>query len=321
MTAAPTLLLNVAAAWDGTDPAVIAEQAAAAGLDGIGLADSPRLFRDALVETGHVLERTSVSLAGACVASLGLRHPATVAGSLRTLEAHHPGRVFTVVGRGESSVRNEGLPVPPMADYLAALARLRELVEADGAPSFAGRLLGAASGPRTLGSTAAELGAVLVDVGVAPDVVARAVDLVRERHENCVVWLFVRAAVTGNEEEAAAAAEPTLGSCATRMAASPDWYGVAGAELAAVQELAGSHDYARHGTAQARSGRAGRADRSVRERFYLTGGAAEITGRLRPLAGLDIAGVVLAGAVPGVGARLPELAGAVRRGLTVGGAA
>ncbi len=313
MTMGPTLVLNVAAPWDDADPAGIAERAVAAGLDGIGLADSPRLFRDALVETGHVLERTAARLAGPCVASLGLRHPATVAGALRTLQAHHPGRVFGVVGRGESSVRNEGLPVPPLSEYLTALARLRELLGRAGDLPFTGTLLGAASGPRTLGSTAAELGGVLIDVGVVPDVVARAVELVRSRDPRCVVWSFVRAAVTGDEQEAAAAADPTLGSCASRMAAAPDWYGIAGAQLAAVQALAQAHDYARHGTAQARQ--VGAADREVRDRFYLTGDADRISEQLRPLAGLGITGVVFAGAVPGVQTRLPELAAAVHRGL------
>jgi alkanesulfonate monooxygenase SsuD/methylene tetrahydromethanopterin reductase-like flavin-dependent oxidoreductase (luciferase family) len=253
------------------------------------------------------------------VASLGLRHPATVAGAVRTLEEHHPGRVLAVVGRGESSVRNEGLRVPPLADHVAALAALREALGGADGPVAGGRVLGAASGPRTLTASAGELGAVLVDVGVQPEVVARAVAVVRGRRGDAAVWLFARAAVTATEEEAAAAAEPTLGSCASRLAGSPDWYGLAGPELAGVRELAASHDYARHGTAAARAGRTGTADRTVRDRFFLTGEAATVAERLRPLAGLGIAGVVLAGAVPGVRERLPELAAAVRRGLAPSG--
>ena len=308
------LVLNAAVGPTGPDPVDLAERAVEAGLSGMGLVDSPRLFLDGLVETGRILERTSVRLAGPCVASLGLRHPTTVAGALRTLEHHFPGRVMAVVGRGESSVRNEGLPVPTLADYLAALESLHDLLaEHDGA--LAQRVLGAASGPRTIRATGAALGGTLIDVGVDADVVARAVALAREDRPEARTWLFVRAAVTSSEEAAAAAAEPTLGSCAMRLAAAPEWYGIAGPALDAVRQLAGSHDYGQHGIAGARHGTTGSADRTVRDRFYLTGTPDVIAQRLQPLAGLGIGGVVLAGAVPGVHDRLPDLTAAIRRGM------
>jgi alkanesulfonate monooxygenase SsuD/methylene tetrahydromethanopterin reductase-like flavin-dependent oxidoreductase (luciferase family) len=305
----PAVLLNVAAPWDGPDPVDVAARAAAAGLDGVGLVDSPRLFRDGLVETARVLAATPARLAGPCVTSLGLRHPATVAGALRTLEEHAPGRVLAVLGRGESSVRNEGLPLPSLAEYSAALESVRAALGGSLAAG-SGRLLGAASGPRTLGVTARALGGVLVDVGVDPGVVTRAVEVARAEEPATAVWLFLRAALTASEEAAAAAAEPTLGSCAVRVASAPGWYGVSGAELDAVRALAADH-----------GGRRGGADRSVRDRFFLTGSADDVADRLRPLAGLGVAGVVLAGAVPGAGDRPAELAAAVRDGLTGRGGA
>ena len=315
MSGPPAVLLNVAAPWDGPDPVDVAAHATALGLDGVGLVDSPRLFRDGLVETARVLGATPARLAGPCITSLGLRHPATVAGALRTLEEHAPGRVLAVLGRGESSVRNEGLPLPSLAGYTAALEQVRALLGGS-PPAGSGRLLGAASGPRTLAVTARTLGGVLVDVGVDPGVVARAVDAARAEDPAAAVWLFLRAALTSSAEAAAAAAEPTLGSCALRLASAPEWYGLAGAELDAVRAVAGAHDYRRHGSADARGGRPHEADRSVRDRFFLTGSAGDVAARLRPMAGLAVAGVVLAGAVPGVEDRLSELAGAVRDGLT-----
>ncbi len=310
------LLLNIAAPWGGPDPVETAERALAAGLDGVGLVDSPRLFPDGFVETQRILDATAARLAGPCVASLGLRHPTTVAGALRTLEQHHPGRGFAVVGRGESSVRNEGLPLPPLREYTAALTSLRAgLRSDDGAIVGPRHLLGAASGPRTITATAAALGGVLVDVGVAPDVVARAVALAREADADATVWLFLRATVTSSEEEAATATDPLLGSCAMRIVAAPDWYGVSGDELAAVRAVADSHDYARHGSAQARRGARTDADALVRDRFVLTGEPGRIAARLGPLAALGVTGVVLAGALAGTLERLPELVGAMRRGL------
>ena len=312
------LLLNIAAPWGGPDAVETAERALGAGLDGVGLLDSPRLFPDGFVEAQRILDATAAGLAGPCVASLGLRHPATVAGALRTLEQHHPGRAFTVVGRGESSVRNEGLPLPPLREYTAALASLRAGLSSDdddGAVVGPGRLLGAASGPRTITATAAALGGVLVDVGVEPDVVARAVGLAREQDADATVWLFLRATVTSSEEEAATATDPLLGSCAMRIVAAPDWYGVSGEELAAVRAVADSHDYSRHGSAEARRGARTDADALVRDRFVLTGEPGRIAARLGPLAALGVTGVVLAGALAGTLERLPELVGAMRRGL------
>ncbi|MGY1721465.1 LLM class flavin-dependent oxidoreductase [Blastococcus sp. SYSU DS0533] len=306
------VLLNSAAPWGAGDAVATAERALAAGADGVGLADSPRLFPDCLVETERVLAGSEARLAGPCVASLGLRHPATLAGAVRTLERLHPGRVVTVVGRGESSVRNEGLEVPPLRGYTAALTALREAVaEAD----LTGRLLGAASGPRTISATAAALGGVLVDAGADPAVIARAVALAREADPAATVWLFLRATVTATEAEATAAAEPVLGSCAMRLASAPEWYGLDADEVVAAREVAGSHDYSRHGTAAARGGAVTTADRWVRDRFLLTGDPAAITARLRPLGGLGITGVVLAGAVAGVQDSLAELVPAIRAGL------
>ncbi|MDP5181217.1 LLM class flavin-dependent oxidoreductase [Blastococcus sp. BMG 814] len=306
------VLLNSAAPWGAGDAVATAEHALAAGADGVGLADSPRLFPDCLVETQRVLAGTGARLAGPCVASLGLRHPAPLAGAVRTLERLHPGRVLTVVGRGESSVRNEGLDLPPLREYTATLAALREAV---GDADLAGRLLGAASGPRTISATAAALGGVLVDAGADPGVVTRAAALAREADPAATVWLFLRATVTATDAEAAAAAEPVLGSCAMRLVSATEWYGLDADEVASAREVAGSHDYARHGTAAARGGAVTPADRWVRDRFLLTGDPTAITARLRPLAGLDIAGVVLAGAVAGVQDHLAELVPAVRAGL------
>ena len=309
------VLLNVAAPWGSGDAVRTADRALAAGLDGVGLVDSPRLFPDGFLESQRVLEATAARLAGPCVASLGLRHPTTVAAAVRTLEQHHPGRVLTVVGRGESSVRNEGLPVPTLGEYAAALELLRERLTLDDGAVAPGRVLGAASGPRTIARTAAALGGVLIDVGIDPGAVSRAVGLAREQDPATHVWLFLRATVTASEEESTAAADPLLGSCAMRLAASPEWYGIAASDVAAVRAVAESHDYARHGTAGARRGAPAPADRLVRDRFVLTGDPDRITAGMRPLAGLGVAGVVLAGGVAGVEGRLGDLVPALRAGL------
>lgn len=308
------VLLNLARPYWEQDSVDAARSAAAAGLDGVGLADSPRLFPDSVLDAYRVLEGTDVALAGPCVLGLGLHHPAPVAQSIRTLARHHPGRVLAVVGRGESSVRNEGLPVPGLQAYDASLGLLAELlddVEADG-PT----VLGAASGPRTVATTARRLGGVLLDVGADPAVVAGAVDLARAERPGAACWAFLRVVTTQDDDEAVAAAAPVLGSCAARLVAAPDWYAVPEALRPAVRAVAEAHDYRRHGTASAAAGGTHPEEEAlVRDRFVVTGTAAAVTARLRPLAGLGLGGVVLAGAVAGLAARLPEVAAAVRDGL------
>lgn len=310
----PFLLLNVARPWGETDPVTLASTAVAAGMDGVGLADSPRLFPDPLVSTERVLRDTEARLAGPCVLSLGLRHPATVAGALRTLAQSRPGRVVAVVGRGESSVRNAGVPVPSLRAYEESMACLVDLLAEDGAGV---RLLGAASGPRTIAVTASRLPGVLVDAGADPATIGRAVGVARAARPDAEVWLFVRAVVTSSQEEAHAAALPVLGSCAARLAAAPDWFGLDSAEHAVAQQLAAAHDYRRHGTAQARPDASLLdADQLVLRRFVVTGSPHEIESQVSQVAHLGVRGVVLAGALTGVVERLGELSSAVRAGLS-----
>lgn len=308
------VLLNVARPAADSDPVTTARAALAAGLDGVGLADSPRLFPDCLVETERVLASTEARLAGPCVLSLGLRHPATVAGALRTLASHHPGRLLAVVGRGESSVRNEGLAVPPLRAHEESLSALRALLEGT---SPAPRLLAAASGPRTIRASARLLPGVLIDTGANPAVVRKAVDVARAERPDVEIWLFLRAVVTSTSQEAEAAAMPVLGSCAARLVAAPDWYDVPAAELDALRQVAAAHDYRRHGTAAARGRVEGlqEADALVRERFVVTGDAAQVSRHVEDLSSPGVDGVVLAGALSGVLERLGDLAPAVRAGL------
>jgi len=314
----PSLLVNVARPAAEGDPLDVVCAVLSAGADGVGFADSPRLFGDPWLEAGRALATTSAALAGPCTVALGLRHPASVASAVRTLERHHPGRAFVVVGRGESSVRNEGLAVPSTTEHREALDLLAEQLQVDGDRVAPGRVLGAASGPRSLTATAASLGGVLVDVGVHPKVVRRAVEVAREASPGCRVWLFLRAVVTRSDAESARSAAPLVGSCATRMVAAPSWYGLDEAALAAARQVAAGHDYARHGTITARNDpdQDDEATAAVRGRWVLAGDATQVASGARALAGAGIDGLVVAGAMAGVLERLDELVPALRQGIS-----
>ena len=315
----PQVLLNLARPRGVQDPLEAATAALAAGVDGVGFADSPRMFPDPFLTAAQVLGATEARIAGPCVIGLGLHHPAVVAQALATMAEHHPGRTMLAVARGESSLANEGLAVPSLAAYRSSLERLRErLDELDPQiPAGLGPVLGAASGPRTIALSADALGGVLLDVGAEPAIIARAAAAARTAAPDARCWLFLRAVATDTEEEAAAAAAPILGSCAARLLRSPQWYDVPASHVPRIGAVAEAHDYRRHGTADAAGVRAvdPEIDALIRDRFLLTGSPEEITRRLRPLARLGIDGVVLAGATAGIEQRLAPTVAAVRAGL------
>lgn len=298
------LLVN--AAWPHADGAAAAATIQAAGGDGLGLPDSPRLFDDPLLATDRVLAETDIALAGPCVLAMGLRHPATVVGGLATLARRHGPRLVAVLARGESAVRNEDLAIPSLRGYLSTV----DNVAAGLADQRHGMtLLGSASGPRTLVETATRLDGVLIDVGVGPSVVTAAVGRVRAANPAAQVLLFLRALVS---DDSAAAVAPLLGSCAARLAAAPDWYQVPERLRHEVAGLAAAHDYATHGRAAA--GPTSEATSFVADRFFVVGDAAVVSARIAAVAG-GIDGVVLSGAVGGVARQLGPTVAAVRAGL------
>jgi alkanesulfonate monooxygenase SsuD/methylene tetrahydromethanopterin reductase-like flavin-dependent oxidoreductase (luciferase family) len=309
----PILLVN--AAWPVDEAPSAADTAAvaiAAGADGVGVPDSPRLFPDPLLATERLLSGTNVPLAGPCVLALGLRHPAVVASGLGTLAAAHPGRVVTVLARGESAVRNEGLHPPSATAYLDALDDVVRRLDGSGGSALL--LLGAASGPRMLAGTASRLGGVLIDVGADPEVVASAVAVAQEAHSDARCWLFLRAEVTATDDEARTASSTLLGSCAHRLAAAPDWYRVPERLRAEVAELSAVHDYRTHGRDTTVAN--GPAASLVHERFFVTGTAGVVADRVRELIAAGADGLMLAGATSGLVPRLPATVAALRAGLT-----
>lgn len=307
------VLVNVAWPAEATpDLADVVAAVTGAGADGIGVPDSPRIFPDPFVQSERLLAGTDAALAGPCVLSLGLRHPATVGAGLRTLAERHGDRVVGVLARGESSLRNEQLATPPLGEYLDALETVSDVL---GPAARAVTLLGAASGPRTLAATGERLGGVLIDVGISPVVVAGAVDAARAAGPQVRCWLFVRALATDDPAVARAASTTLLGSCAMRMAAAPEWYRVPEALRDEVARVAAAHDYRTHGRETAVSEGAG--PDLVRDRFFLAGPATDVRDRLRRLTGPGVDGVVLAGATGGLVDRLPATVAALRAGVQV----
>lgn len=315
----PHLLVNLAQPRTQVDAVAFAREARAAGFTGVGFTDSPRLFPDPVVETARVLTADTQLLAGPCVLSLPLQHLTRAANSLATLGAHFPHRVVAFVGRGESSLANEGLRPPTLREYAAQLVELRARLSADSGVL----LMGAASGPRTITETVRALGAVLIDVGVDPRTMRAAVAHARAADPTVRVFAFARATIMP-AGTAQSIGDGLLGSCALRIASAPSWYDVEPETLAPIKDLAAGHDYRRHGTTGALRGvREGSAEQAaaafVRDRFILAASGEEVSARFAEMVDTGIDGLVLAGALPGVAEHLTELGAAWQAALGVTG--
>ena len=142
--------------------------------------------------------------------------------------------------------------------------------------------------------------------------------MAREASPTTHIWVFVRATLTDTDAAAIAAALPLLGSCAARLQASAEWYGVSPKDLAAVTAVAAAHNYRRHGTAEASAGASANQemDGFVRERFIITGGRRRLEDYMRGLTAIGVDGVMLAGGLEGVLERLDEITSAIRTGLS-----
>lgn len=101
------------------DHAVAAE---AHGFDGIWVADSQSIFRDAWVALTACAVRTERIRLATGVTNPVLRHPAVVAGAIATLDELSGGRAILGIGVGASAVKTVGLPP-------ARLARLGEYTQ------------------------------------------------------------------------------------------------------------------------------------------------------------------------------------------------
>lgn len=99
--------------------AALAADAERLGFEGIWIADSQSIFRDAWVSLTACAQRTERIRLATGVTNPVTRHPAVVAGSIATLDELSGGRAILGIGVGESAVRTLGLP-------RATLARLAE---------------------------------------------------------------------------------------------------------------------------------------------------------------------------------------------------
>ena len=115
--------LGVLPRGPAAEAAGLAAEAERLGFDGVWVADSQSVFRDAFVTLALAAARTERIRLATAVTNPVTRHPAVLAGAFATLDELSAGRMLVGIGKGESSVHTVGLR--PARRPAAGAVRLR----------------------------------------------------------------------------------------------------------------------------------------------------------------------------------------------------
>ena len=166
-----------------------------AGVDVIGLPDSPALVRDLYVTAALCAQHTKRARVMTAVTNPLSRDPAVTASALRTLEEIAPGRIAMGIGTGDSAMWGVGrkpATVARLREYIVAVKRLVRGEEADyGGRRFRLRwadapppaeipVLVAVSGPKVLRMACEVADGMLLAMGFGPDNVAYVRSLIEQ---------------------------------------------------------------------------------------------------------------------------------------------
>ncbi len=287
------------AASEAVELAVSAE---ALGFDGVWVADSQSVFRDAFAILAICAVRTDRMLLCTGVTNPVTRHPAVLAGSFATLDELAPGRVVLALGRGESAVRTAGLVPASLERLEKAVVALRALLAGETTtwngeeirmawPVRPVPIYLAASGPRTLRLAGRIADGVLFQVGAAPDLVRWALAQIEagaheagRSIEDLVVCMRVGCAVADDPARAREAVSAYASVAAKTIFDAVPEESLPAPLVEEVQALRRAYDYHEHAGEAARHGRF--LTRGLLESVAIAGTPEEAAERLRELAGL-----------------------------------
>jgi 5,10-methylenetetrahydromethanopterin reductase len=293
----------------------LARLAETLGYGHVWIGDSHIIWREAYVTLGATAAATGRVVLGTSVTNLVTRDPAVVASAFATLHEAWPGRVILGAGLGDSAVETMGRKPSRLAAFEADLQRVRSLLAGDEVPAGAGtmRLKHAAgavpiyvagSGPKILELAGRVADGVILLVGIQPDRVRRALDVVRAGARaagrdpgalDLVLW--VPCAVSGDEGEARLAVKAHVARAVNR----PLPFELDEAERRVVAGIREAYDYAQHmdrASAQARVVPAWLVDR-----FAIAGGPAACRAALDGLRDTGIRQLAIIPYGPGPGGR------------------
>ena len=236
------------------------------GYDGIWVADSHSVMRDAYAILAVLATQTSSLQLATGVTHTVTRHPAVLANSWATLQELSKGRAICGIGVGESAVHNLGLKPERLAVFEEKLAVIRALLNGE-TIEYQGKdiqmpwavetvpLIMASSGPRSLQMAGRVADGVLFQVGSEPRLVQYALDNISKgaaaagrRLSDLKLYMRVATAVADDREQAqreikgyASVAAGTVFSTVPADYLAEDLY----EDLA---RMKAAYDYAEHGS-------------------------------------------------------------------------
>jgi 5,10-methylenetetrahydromethanopterin reductase len=214
------------------DLAGLVHAAETAGVDAIGVSDSPCLYPETYVQATIVARESSRVLFGPRVTNPVTRHPSVTASAMAAVDELSNGRAIIGIGVGDSAVHSIG-------ERKATLAELREYVTALrdafalGEATYKGKrfefpqakrpipIYLAASGPRGLRLAGEVADGVIVGGGVQPELVQLSLEhvsagaaLAGRSVEDLEIWWLMGASIASSNAEAVEAIRPFLAAVA-----------------------------------------------------------------------------------------------------------
>jgi 5,10-methylenetetrahydromethanopterin reductase len=186
------------------------------GFDGIWVADSHSVMRDAYSILSALASQTNSLQLATGVTHTVTRHPAVLANSWATLQEMSEGRAICGIGVGESAVHNLGLKPERLAAFEEKVTVMRALLNGE-TVDYQGTdiqmpwstqpvpIIMASSGPRSLQMAGRIADGVLFQVGAEPRLVQYALDNIRAGAESAGrqlsdLKLYMRIATSVHED-------------------------------------------------------------------------------------------------------------------------
>jgi 5,10-methylenetetrahydromethanopterin reductase len=162
--------------------------------EGVWIADSQSIFRDAYAALTICALRTERMLLATGVTNPLTRHPAVLAGVIATVDEISGGRAILGIGTGESAVKTIGRKASTLREMEEAILAIRSLLAGESTeyqgttlkmswPTRCVPIYVAASGPKTLQLAGRIADGVLFQVGASPVLVEYALNEIRKGAE------------------------------------------------------------------------------------------------------------------------------------------
>lgn len=247
--------------------------------DLLGLGDSQSVYREVYTNLGLLASETESIAIGPLVTNPVTRHPVVTASAIATLDEATDGRGFLGIASGDSAVYTIGDRPAYRAELESSIRLIRSLcrgetVERDGTAlrlrwvQDAGQprevpIVMAAEGPKSLQLAGRVADAVLVGLGVEPDVIETAVEWIgkgaRDAGRNPVdveTWFWAAANVRDDRETALDELKSSLAGAAHHsLQFTVEGKAVPDERADALQTLVDEYDSGAHGDAKAANNR------------------------------------------------------------------